>query len=387
MFNATLKNNTLFALSILALSACGGGSKSKFSAPVVLDGVFKDSNVSGLSFVSGKQKGITNAKGAFKYEEGQNVTFSIGGVKVGSGIGKPVMTPINLVKNGTLASKEVINKARFLMMLDKDNTPSNGIEISPKVQLKAKDWKAVNFKDGVFPSESVHAMITNASVADAISHTLPSNDVALKHLKTTLLCANAGAFVGSYSGTEAGNLALMVDPVTGAVKGSSYNPENQVSVEIKNTSALDYDKGLKFVGMEDSAKTFAGSLKSTEGLEGTWVDSTDAKKKGTFSGKRKGGKSDAVYRYTVAFEGGDKGLFTFDADKGNKVSGLAYSVSTKKESPLTGKIVDNKLIVTSADGDELTGFVVKETLAIKGVWINGKSQTNGSFEGGGCRLN
>lgn len=383
------KINALIAVSVLGLSACGGGgSSTTIVKPTVLSGVFKDSNVSGLSFASGDEKGLTNGKGTFTYEEGKNVTFSIGGVGLGSALGKSVMTPIDLVTQGSLASPEVINKVRFLMMLDKDNTPSNGIEISSKVQAKAKDWGDVDFKDGVFPSEAVHSIIADASVEDGVSHApLPDAETALKHLKTTLLCANAGAFVGSYTGSENGNIALMVDPVTGKVQGSSYNSDNQVSVEVKSTSALDYDKDLTFVSMEDSAKTFSGLLKSTEELDGTWIEDSDAEKNGAFFGKRKGGKSDAVYRYTVAFTGGDKGLFTFDVDSVNNVRGINYSVSSQEESNLTGTILDNKLTVTSVDGDELTGFIVEDTLAISGVWINGQKQTNGTFEGGGCRLN
>ena len=385
------KNNRLIVLitvSLLGLAACGGGSGGGSSTTVVKkDGVFKDSNVFGLSYVSGGQSGLTDMAGAFIYEEGKDASFSVGKVDLGSGVGKTVMTPIDLVTNGTLASAEVINKVRFLMMLDKDNTPSNGIEISQKVQAKAESWGAVDFAATDFPTQDVNRIVTEASVEDAVVHELPDAVAAATHLKTTLLCANAGAYVGSYEGTEAGNVALVVNPVTGEVDGSSYYPGNEVSVEISSTTALDYDMGLEFVSAEDSAKTFSGKLNSTESASGTWENSADTTQKGTFSAERLGGKSDAVYRYTVPFTGGDKGLFTFDVDKSNNVTGTTYSVSTKEESAITGKLVDNKLTAQSADGTEIDGVLDEETLSLSGVWSNVTALEAGSYIGGGCRLN
>lgn len=384
------KNNGLIALttvSLFALTACGGGGGSSVSV-VKKNGIFKDSNVTGLSYVSGGQSGVTDTAGGFVYEEGEDVAFSIGKVGLGSGAGQAVMTPVDIVTDGTLASAEVINKVRFLMMLDKDSTPSNGIVISPKVQAKAESWEAVDFAAVDFPTSNVYGIASDASAEDGVSHKIPDADDAISHLKTTLLCANAGAYIGSYDGTESGTVALVVNPVTGEVNGSSYNPENQVSVEIKNSTALDYDMGLEFISAEDSAKTFSGKLNSTESLSGTWENSADATQKGSFSGDRLGGVSNAVYRYTVSFIGGDKGVYTFDVDQGNNIKGFAYSVSTQKETTLSGKIVNNKLTANSSAGDEITGFIDEDSLAFtSGAWINGQQQTTGSFGGAGCRLN
>ena len=216
------KNYSLIAISLLGLTACGGSSGGG-SSTVVTNGVFKDSNVSGLKYESGDQKGTTDVLGAFKYEEGEDVKFSIGALELGMGKGKPVMTPIDLVANGKLSTPEVINKARFLMMLDKDNMPSNGIEISQKVQDKAEEWAAINFADADFPTQNVNNIITEASVEDGVVHELPDSATASAHLRTTLLCANAGAYAGSYEGTEDGNVVFMVNPITGEVNGSSYN--------------------------------------------------------------------------------------------------------------------------------------------------------------------
>lgn len=382
-----LKINGLITVSLLGLTACGGSGGG--SSAVVTNGVFKDSNVSGLSYESGDQKGITNELGAFKYEEGTDVSFNVGGVSLGSGKGKSVMTPLDLVANGQLATPEVINRVRFLMMLDKDNMPSNGIEISDKVQEKAKSWEAVDFSATDFPNQALNSIVVDASVEDAVSHALPDADVATAHLRSTLLCANAGAFKGSYSGSESGTIAFVVDPVTGEVNGSSYNPNNEVSVEVKNTVAIDYDSGLTFVSAEDSAKAFSGTLQSSDDIDGTWSNTSDTTSNGSFEAARFGSKSDSTFRYAASFIGDDKGVFIFNVDVSNNVTGTVYSVSTEEESNLNGNIsAENKLTATSDDGDEITGFIDPDTLAFtSGAWINGQQQSTGSFTGGGCRLN
>lgn len=382
------KINGLITVSLLGLTACGGGSGG--SSAVVNNGVFKDSNVSGLTYVSGDQEGVTDENGAFRYEEGTDVNFSIGAVDLGSGEGKAVMTPIDLVANGLLATDEVINRARFLMMLDEDNMPSNGIEISREVQAIADDFEAVDFTAADFPTAAVGDIRVSASLADDIRHDLPDAEAATAHLRTTLLCANAGAYVGSYDGTEEGNLALVVNPITGEVNGSSFDLEAQVSVEVNNTTALDFDTGLEFVSAEDSGKVFSGALNSTEAISGDWTNSIDTTENGEFTVNRLGGANNAVFRYTVAFIGVDnsnKGIFTFDVDNGSNITGTTYSVSSGAESDIGGRLVDNRLTATAADGTEINGELDLETLSLNGVWSNLNELEAGSFTGGGCRLN
>lgn len=380
------QTNIIFMLSTtLILTACGGGSSQ--SGTKVLNGVLKDSNVAGVSYVSGKQKGITNRNGGFKYEEGNKVAFSIGEVQLGSGIGKSVMTPLDLVVNGTLKSDEVINKVRFLMMLDKDNNTSNGIEISQKVLTKANTWAPINFSSGSFPSQTVVGYLVQASVEDEIAHVLPEKDIATKHLRTTLLCANAGAYVGSYSGGESGNIALILDPTTGDVKGSSYNADNQVSVEVKSTSPIDYDTDLSFISAEDSAKKFNGKFISSEIMEGDWFDISRPLRKGSFSAERLTDTGNVVYRYTASFIGGDKGVFTFNIDKNNKITGTSYSIKKQEKIALTGTLKGNKLSASTADGISINGTLNTDTHAFTGVWTNLAALQTGTFSGGGCKLN
>lgn len=380
------KINALIALSILGLSACGGSGSRFVDSAVVLDGVFKDSNVAGLSYESGVHKGKTNAAGKFRYEEGEDVSFSLGKIEFGSGLGKPVMTPVDLVENGKLTDTAVVNRVRLLMMLDKDNTPGNGIEISQKVQDKANDWDAVDFTATNFLNE-VNTIQIDATAEDGVAHALPDADAAIAHLKTSLLCTYAGAYVGGYTGSESGNIAFMVDPVSANVKGSSFNPENEVSVDVNNIAVIDYDNELEFESGEDSAKKFSGKLSSTDKMQGSWANVSDEALTGDFTADRIGGANNAVYRYAVSFSGSDKGLYTFDVASDNKVTGTSYSVSSKEQSTLTGTLTDNTLTVTVADGTEINGIVDETTLTLGGVWSNVSDLTAGNFTGSGCKLN
>ncbi|MFW5427362.1 MAG: hypothetical protein ACKE8R_08935 [Methylophagaceae bacterium] len=380
------KLNTIIAISLFGLTACGGGGGGFTERPVVLDGIFKDSNVTGLSFVSGDQKAITDA-GKFKYESGENVTFSLGGIDFGTALAKPVMTPIDLVTDGKLSDTEVINRVRLLMMLDEDNTPSNGIVISPKVQAKAERWSAVDFSAVDFLNE-VNAIQLEATAEDGVAHTLPSSDDAIAHLKTTLLCSSAGAFVGTYTGSESGNIAFMVDPVSGEVSGASYDSASQVSYGVNSLTEIDYENDFDFVAGEDSAKKFTGSLSSSDEMQGSWLNVSNNTKTGSFSGERIGGSGNAIYRYTAVFTGDNgKGVYTFDVASNNAVTGLAYNVSSKAQSVLTGTINDNTLDVTAADGTAIDGLIDETTRALTGVWANVSVLDAGTFSGGGCKLN
>jgi len=395
--------NKLYVLvvaSAIAISGCGGGSGGSGSAgPVILDGVFKDSNVEGLSYVSGGQTGITDGKGAFKYEEGSQVSFSIAGVELGNALGKAIISPVDLVSNGSLASNPVINRVRFLMMLDKDNDASNGIEISKQVQDAiqnvSEEQKIINFASENFTTEEeVIALRVIASSADTtsgniVNHDFPSKEEAVAHLRTTLLCSFAGGFRGTYSGDETGNVAFVVDPATGNLSGSSYNSVTQESVEINAITPIDFDTDEKnFVSAEDSGKNFTGKFNSTDALSGEWENLLTLGEKGSFSATRIGGDSDAIYRYAATFLGlnnSDKGLLTFDVDIENRVKGKAYNVITGVSLDMTGRVENDELKETTlSDGTKLSGFLGGGTLSGSLKEENGSTA---SFLGSGCQLN
>ena len=115
---------------VITLFGCGGGGGGSPAPPVTpppvtTTGVFLDSAVEGLTYQSGSNpSGTTDANGTFMYMPGEILTFSIGGVVLGTlPDGAPVITPFDF---GGAAE----NIARFLQTLDADGDPSNGIDIT-----------------------------------------------------------------------------------------------------------------------------------------------------------------------------------------------------------------------------------------------------------------
>ena len=53
-------------------------------AGTAVTGVFRGETVMGLGYVSGTHSGLTDTSGAFTYEEGQGIAFSVGAVSIGA---------------------------------------------------------------------------------------------------------------------------------------------------------------------------------------------------------------------------------------------------------------------------------------------------------------
>lgn len=130
----------VLALSMALLAACGGGGGSDDDAPPVetsedrLTGQFLDSPVEGLRYQTGGRTGETNANGEFEYVAGHTVSFFIGDVLLGSVIGRDIVTPIDLVPEGSGSRHpKVVNMIRLLQTLDDNGNPDDGIVLSDEV--------------------------------------------------------------------------------------------------------------------------------------------------------------------------------------------------------------------------------------------------------------
>lgn len=133
--------------SVFLLSACGGGGGSEDppQPPEPSTGVFVDSTVAGLHYETPTRSGTTNSAGEYDYLPGEMVTFSIGGISLGSTAAGPVVTPLALVSGATVATDPVVtNIVRLLLTLDDDGNPDNGITISAATSAAAVG-KTVNF--------------------------------------------------------------------------------------------------------------------------------------------------------------------------------------------------------------------------------------------------
>jgi len=97
-------------------------------------GVFLDSPVSGLSYATLNVSGTTDAAGRFTYYPYETVTFSVGGLTLGSAVGKATITPLDIVSGAAGASDQrVANRLVFLQTLDQDGDLNNGIQITSAI--------------------------------------------------------------------------------------------------------------------------------------------------------------------------------------------------------------------------------------------------------------
>lgn len=109
-------------------------------------GVFIDSPVEGLEYVSGSVQGATTSDGSFDFAEGDDITFSIGSVTLGSAAAKPVMTPLDLVQEAVDETHQaVVNIARFIQSLDDDGNIDSSISISSEVRSVLGSASFINF--------------------------------------------------------------------------------------------------------------------------------------------------------------------------------------------------------------------------------------------------
>jgi len=374
-----------FSLGVILLASCGGGSSSgDTGSTATAAGIFKDANTSGLSYVSGSQTGTTGADGSFTYEVGQPVSFSVGGVTIGTATGQSVVTPVDLVPGAGSSSTQVQNIVRFLMMLDSDGDPSNGIRISTATRAIAASWSPVDFSTTDLPAALV-SIISDAASADGTPHALPDSASARSHLESTLLCTRAGAFRGTFTGTDTGTFGFLVDAKTGLLSGVAYSNTDQILLTLAGTAAVAFDRTGAFVsGNTSTGATFGGAFTSPDNVAGNWANSPDS---GTFAGGRIGGAADAAFRFTGSYTGGDSGLYSFDVDSADNITGVAYSVPDDQLYTLSGTVTGTTVSATSSGGASISGTLDKTTGSLSGTWADSTNGTSGSYTGSGCKLN
>ena len=282
---------TFLILFMINLASCSGGSDSSSSgsdsssssslpdnqAEVVAVGQFKDSSVEGLSYRSGSISGSTDASGTFYYVVGQEVIFSVGGVELGRSEGKELITPLDI----TSESSEAINIVRFLMMLDDDQDPDNGIRISNDIQLQSNSWSLVNWSNSVF-AEKIIEFKSDADAVTTFSHKIPSAENASNHLRRTLSCLNSGYYQGNYnSSNDSGVIDMIIDPNSGVISGFKRG----VDYIYADQEPLILEKNPKVkMFSETPSIQVNGELMGVGKIMGTWNDGATS---GSFEAQRK----------------------------------------------------------------------------------------------------
>ena len=172
------KQTWLTAGLLLTLTACGGGgdSTTTTATETVSTGAFIDSAVEGLQYETATRSGTTNSLGEYDYLAGETVTFSIGGIVLGSAIAGSVVTPLSLVPDATNATNPMVtNIVRLLLSLDSDGDPDNGIFISSEVTTAANDL-AVDFSVAdLSADDGIISLLNNLPTLRLVSESVAQN--------------------------------------------------------------------------------------------------------------------------------------------------------------------------------------------------------------------
>lgn len=155
------------ALSLLA--GCFSGSSGSSSGSDSSTGVFVDSPVAGLTYSGGGDAARTDEEGRFNYDSGQTLSFSVGGLALGSATGADVITPVDLVEGADAGDTSVINISRLLQSLDSDGNLSNGIQITEAIDQALQEYLEANlltdldFADTAAFEDAIEGALNNLS--------------------------------------------------------------------------------------------------------------------------------------------------------------------------------------------------------------------------------
>jgi hypothetical protein len=297
-----------------------------------------------------------------------------------------VITPVDLVPSGSTTSLTVQNLTRFLMMLDSDGNPSNGITISPAVQTAASGWTTPDFTQS---ETAFNSAVT--PIVTALGATLPTAATARTHVEATLRCARSGGFKGTYGGGDTGRFGVLVDAASGNVDGVGYSNALAAGFTITGTSSVSLDQNAAFTsGVASTGATYTGRMTTPDAVSGNWSNTTVY---GTFAGTRIGGAANAKYRFTGRFQnsGGTLtayGLYTFDIDGSNSVTGLAYDIPSDSTETLSGTVSGGTTLSgTTSSGASFSATINLASGTVTSAIWSKTGGPSGTFTASGCQLN
>ncbi|WP_373990420.1 esterase-like activity of phytase family protein [Duganella sp. BuS-21] len=131
-----MKKFSLVSLAVFSvLAGCGGSDSAPEVVKTPMTGVFLDGAVENLDYVAGTAaKASTSAKGEFTCYAGDTVSFSVGGIALGSAACAATITPLQLAGVTDVKDSKVVNRLLALQLLDDDSDPSNGIKLNADVK-------------------------------------------------------------------------------------------------------------------------------------------------------------------------------------------------------------------------------------------------------------
>lgn len=247
-------------------------------------GVFLDSPVKGLRYSTPTLAGLTDVDGKFNYNDGEIVTFTLGGTVVGSTLGASTVTPFSLFNVQPPEKERIISNALFdgtsvqtldkalniaslLQNLDADQNPDNGIDLGnadaalTDITLDFSKYKAIDFNDKSNMRSVRETMSLNrepVSLERIATHLYSSLGIEIESSAAAGTTGSSGLqsnFSTNFEYDESGNVVLEEidtngDGVIDITKTFRY--ENSLLVETSNsklntTETLNYDSAQQLI--------------------------------------------------------------------------------------------------------------------------------------------
>ena len=163
------KNTLVLLITTLILTACSGGGDFSDTS-TTLSGVFVDSNVKGLRYVTPSLSGVTDSNGSFKYREGESIEFFIGDLSLGKVIAKKLITPYTMAGDTDLSnpSQKAKNIALLLQNSDAYKQNTSLLDVS---NMKDYKFTTINFNDDTNTAESkIRALLSSSDFQALINN-------------------------------------------------------------------------------------------------------------------------------------------------------------------------------------------------------------------------
>lgn len=181
----------------------GGGDTGGGTPGVLAEGFFVDAAVAGLSYsTSSNITGVTDAAGRYKYRDGDTVTFSIGGLTLGTVVGQGVVTPVTVAQaiaansSGADAETIAVNLLVLLQSLDANGDPDDGIAFTTEIR-EAVTTDAIDFTAsvGAFSSSLTNLVAAVSAAAPEATLQQVTREQAIAHFESQGPAALAGMYV------------------------------------------------------------------------------------------------------------------------------------------------------------------------------------------------
>lgn len=245
---------SLLSLAVAAaLTACGSSDNPAPVTPAKaqINGQFYDSAVSGLEYTAGDAaKASTGANGEFTCKDGDSVSFSIGGVALGSAPCATTITPMQLA-NAAAGDTKVVNRLLVLQLLDEDGDPQNGIRLAADVKT-ALTGKTLDFNAAPAAFNTALASTLAAAGAKYAARTVDEDRrmLAREHFEDTLASRLGAASAESFT---QGAVTVSVTRYQIQADAKYYVPYEGANAKVK----ADFPQG--FLPSYGSALAFKGT--------------------------------------------------------------------------------------------------------------------------------